>query len=290
MITFKNFILTEAKRDPALTHVYNPKPVSAQAIVDWCEEHAPQFLRNAKHAQLWRGMGKHVSGIIDTNAFNRKSANTYNYYTLWMDNHPSWKDYPKRSKSLICTTSYEVASGYGAVKLIIPADKNTVGVCASDDLWGAFRHLSTLVGSPTHETSLNTVVMMVHRAIQYQFGAEMTEEAQNKYDVMIECLRAITPKTIRDIQVDDEYAGKKLNNLADILSRNNMNTLYELFEKGLTPTANGFNVIPAHMSYKIDDDIEVWVQGECAVIDVYSVLHAPELQEFCNKYKIPIYQ
>lgn len=53
---------------------------------------------------------------IDTNLTTRKSQNTSNYYTMILDNHPEMKDFPKRSKSLICSTSLDDARVYsGAV-------------------------------------------------------------------------------------------------------------------------------------------------------------------------------
>jgi len=73
----------------------------------------------------------------------RKSANTYNYYTLWMDNDPAWASFPKRSRSLICSTSLNIASSYkgqgGKPMVVIPVENCTIGVCSAADLWESFR-------------------------------------------------------------------------------------------------------------------------------------------------------
>ena len=47
--------------------------------------------------------------IVDTNV-ERESANTENYYTLFINNNPLWSAYPKRK--LICSTSSGYAGGF----------------------------------------------------------------------------------------------------------------------------------------------------------------------------------
>ena len=57
-------------------------------------------LNNLKN--IYRGTySDHTSKylFIDPKLHNRASANTFNYYTLIMDNNELWKEYPKRSKS-----------------------------------------------------------------------------------------------------------------------------------------------------------------------------------------------
>lgn len=68
---------------------------------------------------------------------NRKSVNTLNYYTLWMNNSPEWSKFPKRS--VICTNSYDYASGYGKVFFILPENNSDIGIVPKDDIWNAFR-------------------------------------------------------------------------------------------------------------------------------------------------------
>lgn len=78
---------------------------------------------------------------VDPKLYGRRSANTRNYYTTLFDNLESWKGYPKRSRSLICTTSSHIASGYGSVFLVIPFDGARFGVCPRNDIWSSFSKL-----------------------------------------------------------------------------------------------------------------------------------------------------
>ena len=75
-------------------------------------------------------------GVLDTRKTTRKSENTSNYYTVILDNTPSRKYFPKRSKSLICTTSKDTASYYsGVVTCLIPFDDAKVGMVNQEDMW-----------------------------------------------------------------------------------------------------------------------------------------------------------
>jgi len=83
---------------------------------------------------------------VQPSKFTRDSANTRNYYTLINDNAPAWKDYPKRSKSIICSTNKHRASGYGDVYIVFPFDSAKIGVCSSYDYWFSFPFLKKATG------------------------------------------------------------------------------------------------------------------------------------------------
>lgn len=71
----------------------------------------------------------------------RYSSNTENYYTLINDNSPAWKKYPKRSESIICTTSQSYSMGYGSAFEVFPYDGANIGVAPERDYWNAFKAL-----------------------------------------------------------------------------------------------------------------------------------------------------
>jgi len=83
-----------------------------------------------------------------TKASIRTSANTHNYYTWWIDDiDPRWKNYPKRSKSFICSTNEHISAGYGKNFLMIPTKETTVGICSADDMWNSFHHRPTRINN-----------------------------------------------------------------------------------------------------------------------------------------------
>jgi hypothetical protein len=67
----------------------------------------------------------------------RSSQNSSNWYTLILDNHPKFKDFPKRSKSLICATKYKIADNYGGgnVIAVIPFNSAKIGWINAPDIW-----------------------------------------------------------------------------------------------------------------------------------------------------------
>ena len=71
---------------------------------------------------------------------------TENYITLLIDYIlPSWKNYPKRSKSLVCSSSKSISWGYGnKAYVVFPYNNAKIGVCSEVDLWESFIDLNVL--------------------------------------------------------------------------------------------------------------------------------------------------
>lgn len=91
---------------------------------------------NSKSIHIYRGIKIDDRFLKFTGNKIRKSANTSNYYTiLFSDILESWKNIPKRNKSLICTTDYIKASEYGQAYLVIPYDNTKIAYCDADDFW-----------------------------------------------------------------------------------------------------------------------------------------------------------
>ncbi len=69
----------------------------------------------------------------------RKSQNTSNYYTVLISHLlPSWKDFPKRDSSFICTTNKNQAEDYCDMNnayLIFPENGAKLGICSTKDFW-----------------------------------------------------------------------------------------------------------------------------------------------------------
>lgn len=71
----------------------------------------------------------------------RKSAYTYNYYTLISSNDPSWKHVPPRNRSVVGSTKYDKASGYNnTLYVVLPENGSLIGQSPSEDFWGSFAH------------------------------------------------------------------------------------------------------------------------------------------------------
>lgn len=93
---------------------------------------------------IWRGFKNHNEPIlkIDPSTGIRQSQNTTNYYTELLDHNPHYNGWPKRSRSLICTTDWTRAKQYqdsmvGATYALFPARGAKVAVCSGMDIWEA---------------------------------------------------------------------------------------------------------------------------------------------------------
>lgn len=91
---------------------------------------------------ICRGFKNHDEPVLKINPASgiRKSNNTTNYYTEFMDNSPFFKGWPMRSRSLICATDFGRANSYAwgansATYAVFPCRQAKVAVCPGEDIW-----------------------------------------------------------------------------------------------------------------------------------------------------------
>ncbi len=133
--------LTELFED-AVGAPLSPKQTDIKTAVSILNKHCKDALwMLEKGRPIWRGddnMRVEGFALLDASKSVRKSKNTSNYYTVLLDNNPYNQPlgFPKRSKSLICSTSYSYASDYsGDVYAIIPFDGVPIGCVNEQDMW-----------------------------------------------------------------------------------------------------------------------------------------------------------
>ena len=105
-----------------------------------------------KKAIIYRGVTgvRAIMEIDPKKGSPRRSANTLNFYTLWMDNYGTFKSFPKRSQSVICSTDFFKAQGYGMnVYVLLPKNRSKIGVVKSRDIFdiGEFGRIGNDLGS-----------------------------------------------------------------------------------------------------------------------------------------------
>lgn len=257
---FKQFLRERVSSDGD----FSVKVLSAKEAMDWMEKHAHNHLERMKAGhKIWRGTETPgVAAYKNTNDFTRRSANTYNLYTLWIDNHPAWKAFPQRSKSLVCTTSWDTATGYGVPHVIVPADKALVGICPESDMWESFEALAPegkeLKNFPSLESFVSICMyalrLMGYNETQVQLHWEKLEEAlkQTQLDAL---------KVSKDWK-----QGEPTEDELTFWLKEAGPTLYDVFEEVLDPRRNSFRSQKAGAFYT-DKNQEVWVQGEVVLLN-----------------------
>lgn len=141
MITFKQF-LAEA----AVNKLPQFEPQTTKQAIAMLNKHCKDALWMLHEDRPLHRGEKNLSAkvdkagfiSVDTSATVRKSQNTTNYYTVIIDNNPLMKDFPKRSRSFIASTSSGTAGGFawsGKVYKMVPFDGVKIGVCSQFDMW-----------------------------------------------------------------------------------------------------------------------------------------------------------
>lgn len=204
-------------------------------------------------------------GWVQPSKHSRISRNTQNYYTLLMDNSSRWKNYPKRSKSIIARTDSFKTSGGSMYYLVIPTDNSKIGVCPEYDLWFSFKS--------TFDKSMNYFNVQVRNIIHHYMDHKLEKAPSEK--VFFGLLKNID-EFKRDTKVSDD-AKWELNDF-ELWQRwyNTDKPFIEVLENALDPNKNGFD----HTTWP-DKNLpvgkEVWTDGDCLLI------RADDAERFFNK-------
>lgn len=262
-----------------------------QKCAKWIIDNASEYFSVPEPIAIWRGMVSNTEGIYDTNQIHRFSkgsgyeGDTYNYYTLWIDNAPQWSEYPKRSKSMICSTSYKDTTHFGgAVYRIIPSDSCKIGIVPAHDMWFAFKpavkYLRSLgldkiafIDSLKNLARMFDIFLNKGRSDEDEFEFADLETDWSKFK---EALQELTPDLILDTVRENTFKWKReelraYTVLVKELQRKGYDSLYEMLEEILSPNRNHF--ILASPS-NIPDDIgkELWIgNGEVLAIKPHNM-------------------
>ncbi len=133
---FIQYLLTEGRRS---------KPIKIDDAFKWIKKNAKKSFESSKKGNIiYRGLQSDSGSLLVDPMKGKPRKSAYvgsNYYTLLLDNLSSWKQYPKRSKSIICTTDKHKAEDYGSAYIVLPKDGSKIGVCPDDDIFTSFKYL-----------------------------------------------------------------------------------------------------------------------------------------------------
>jgi len=208
------------------------------------------FFENNKSRPLWRGTRSNLAEVIliDPSDGIRKSENTDNYYTLLMDNSPYYQGWPKRSKSLICTTNPFTATYYeGRIYALIPLNGSKIGVCPEEDIW---KTSVEILNSESLVTFGQISLMM------YNLGF-----SDKSYQSLLHW--STTNKFIR--RLDERFPEHNLGN----------KNFIEYMHEQMSPEKTGMKLETAEsMDVTNYPDNECWTDGKCLLVrkDIYKQL------------------
>jgi len=202
---------------------------------------------------IYRGIYpfKSAFGYVNTNKGTpRKSANTLNYITLLMDNLPSWKDYPERSRSIICSTEYDTSDAYGNVYRVIPYNNANIGICPQYDIWDSFMYIKPL-------NRFNHMFNMLLN--EYNLNADDDDWNTFKRS-LIELDKEYDSDYVMN-KSDNKYTYQRDEAILNMIF--NEKDIIKNFDNILNPKVKDFEM----GINNLNDNVEVWIQGECILIN-----------------------
>ena len=212
--------------------------------------------------KIYRGVNlKPDYVVIDPTKFTRLSANTANIYMTLLDTFESWKDYPKRSKSLICSTSYDTANKYGHLYIVLPKNDAKIGICPKNDIWSSFyRTIDTDLHSFNY--TLNEYIL---KLIENEFKFKFNQNYGVKLINILKSIRSINKIkdqcyiNIKNKQIElEKYIMKSM--FTDFIDNNKYNNLYDYVETLFDPVKNHFKLI--NIKY-LDNVVDNYSSREC---------------------------
>lgn len=194
----------------------------------------------------------------------RYSSNTYNYMTLLMDNLPSWSSYPKRSKSLVCTTDPERNQNWNESKLVFPYDNAKIGICPEADVWDSFyRSLPSRWNVNEFNSVINDLLRLVQEMGYIKGNFSAIEKDWKKFKKALETIEdGISEFGIHDLEDEMKSSGVD----TTILDLFRKSSIINELDKRFGPVPNGFQVVsPGNFNVK-DEVVEVWIGNAPAVL------------------------
>ncbi len=240
-------------------------------------DYSEAFDRAKKGYFIFRG------DVIDDNIVNRKPGirvslnNSYNYYNRLLSNIlNSWKHYPKRNQSFICTSSYEYAAHWSdVVNLVLPINGTKLGICPRWDMWRSFTEHSDIermlyfnIDISKFFSIINDTLADVH---DYIFKYEDNKEVY-RYIVKTESnIKKLTENKVNDL-IEYFHADMYNANIFEYIIRsvyNDTETIISCLDDILNPEKNEFRTeFIESYSIPINKQRELWFSNEAIFIRI----------------------
>jgi hypothetical protein len=272
MQTFKAFLEARDPSQPALQY----EELTAKKAAEILKAHGSgsiDDLINGTGTLLYRGIrrNKYEFSLVDTSTSGRISQNTSNWYTAIFDSSPLMAAFPKRSKSLICTTEKNYVGGFGRPFVLVPLDGAKIGCTGKDDIWDV-----RIQEFNRSLESMNYMLSDLNRKFKLSDDKPITASTLKEIDHKLKNLDDETAQSVQyffEHSIDQYYVGSGLDKK---LQTDFLNTLYKLYD----PEKLGFtaDVAAAGKKLKLERG-ECWVEGKILVLaqsDLKSVLHELE--------------
>lgn len=247
--------------------------ISKKEFYDILKDKCSKNIKHMKTSNRWifRGISQDEFYLKFDGNKKRKSANTSNYYTiLFSELLNTWKDIPKRNRSLICTTNLANATDYGNPHLVIPYDDTQIASCNMNDFWHIVRNSPILAK------------LWIYKLSTFNDFFEYAGIRENKTDIK----KFISKKVISLSPDVDEYnflrylalytinknpvKFEKYKNYIDLIEENKDKIknlkINEVLEIILDPKKLNVEVKNSLREIKLNDNTEIWMDKPAILI------------------------
>jgi len=202
----------------------------------------------------------------------RMSRNTINVVNSFLDILPSWKNWPKRSNSIICSNSRVTAGWYGVAFQVFPFNNAKIGICSQSDFWESFPVITERF-SKHNVDSFNYVLSAAYNT----FGIDVDPDNFKPEDAK-KLIDYLNKETLKYRNIDFLY--KTDTSKGNATQRHDSKTLKEdmiIFYKGgdwtdyfdelLSPEKNNFKLVSISEYTAIETPRkEVWTDADSLMI------------------------
>lgn len=250
------------------------KTISTREDITWDvleEKLSPERLELVKHFikpenSIYRGMKDTGSIVVGSGKLlNRKSANTFNYYTLILDVLPSWEHMPRRSQSFICSSSPNGADGYGSRYRVIPLENQEIAIAPKSDFWVSFKHLGEISryieDLDSFNRYLHTVTAYIHK--KYDFPYDVESIPTSSTNDMIKYLYAMDNFFKNDYDPSD-IDNRQVEQLYDNIKHHG--SFLDVLDTAFNPEFNDFRLTSARYYSNPGKLSEIWLSGKVMFI------------------------
>lgn len=247
---FKEFIVEKA------IVKWTSKSIKLNDAIELLNKHCKDGLTAvSNNGILYRGF-KHSSKamVIDASTGERTSKDTNNLYQLMMDNSTALVDYPKRSKSLICTSKLWEAESYGRAAAIIPFDGTKI-VCSDEDDF-----ISSDPGDLVDHKHLDDMSDVIE-IIFDNTGFRLNKKSRGQYTDIALLDEHVKNNREAFIEEWQEYFGSDITKYVG-----SEKPFTELSSKLMTP--DNLGIYQQKFGEHLNNDTECWFSGPCVAIDV----------------------
>lgn len=200
---------------------------------------------------------------VDPREVERVSRNTTNEYNLLFSHIlSSWQEWPKRSRSLICSGDYREASAYSidGPYIVLPLGNPQIAIAPHGDFWNSFA-IDLPEFNELFNDFLKTFRMFFPRA--KLSGRIETVPEMIRFLKLVDQTVVTDPEEMAKMIADFEsgYNGSKRRKISGILTQGNSIDQLDLF---FDPSKNGFKLLP-YDSYSSTNN-EVWFSSPAVLI------------------------